>query len=118
MIVGPYANQKIQDVKKKIQTEMIEKKEAKLYQEPEKTIISRSNDECVVALCDQWYLDYADETWKEKAREALKKLETYNDETRRNFEATLDWLQGHACSRSYGLGKKRERVSSVKIKLS
>lgn len=23
--------------------------------EPEKKVISRSGDECVVALCDQWY---------------------------------------------------------------
>ena len=29
----------------------------------------------------------------------------YSDETRRNFEATLDWMQEHACSRSYGLGE-------------
>ena len=25
------------------------------YYEPEDTIISRSGEECVVALCDQWY---------------------------------------------------------------
>ena len=24
----------------------------------------RSKDECVVALCDQWYLDYGDKDWK------------------------------------------------------
>ena len=29
----------------------------------------------------------------------------YAEETRRNFEATLDWIQEHACSRSYGLGE-------------
>uniref|UniRef100_A0A3Q1I670 Leucine--tRNA ligase, cytoplasmic n=1 Tax=Anabas testudineus TaxID=64144 RepID=A0A3Q1I670_ANATE len=28
------------------------------------------------------------------------------EETRRNFEATLDWLQEHACSRTYGLGTR------------
>lgn len=27
------------------------------------------------------------------------------EETRRNFEATLAWLQEHACSRTYGLGE-------------
>lgn len=32
--------------------------EAVKYMEPEKTVISRSNDECVVALCDQWYVLY------------------------------------------------------------
>jgi len=29
----------------------------------------------------------------------------YSPETTRNFEGTLDWLQEHACSRLYGLGK-------------
>lgn len=106
LIVGPYAGQKVQDVKKKIQSEMVEAKQARIYQEPEKTVISRSGDECVVALCDQWYLDYGNEEWKNKAREALKTIETYHEEARRNFEATLDWLEGHACSRSYGLGTK------------
>lgn len=106
LIVGPYKDSKVQDVKKKIQTEMIESKQARIYQEPEKTVISRSGDECVVALCDQWYLDYGNEAWKSQVREALKKVETYHDESRRNFEATLDWLEGHACSRSYGLGTK------------
>jgi len=30
--------------------------EAVVYMEPERRIISRSADECVVALCDQWYV--------------------------------------------------------------
>ena len=33
---------------------MVKNKEAVLYQEPEKTVISCSGDKCVVALCDQW----------------------------------------------------------------
>ena len=33
-------------------------------------------------------------------------MSTFHDETRRNFEATLDWLHEHACSRSFGLGTK------------
>jgi len=32
-------------------------------------------------------------------------METYSDDVRKNFEATLDWLHEHACSRSYGLGE-------------
>ena len=31
-------------------------KEAVIYMEPEKQVISRSGDECVVALCDQWWV--------------------------------------------------------------
>jgi leucyl-tRNA synthetase len=66
----------------------------------------RSGDECVVALCDQWYLDYGDEVWKERARKALEGMDLYHDEVRKNFEATFDWIKEHACSRTYGLGTK------------
>ena len=54
MKIGEFSGQKVQDVKKLVQTQMINKKEAVKYMEPEKQVISRSADECVVALCDQW----------------------------------------------------------------
>lgn len=73
--------------------------------EPEKQVMSRSSDECVVALCDQWlvfliarrnfllslclslisflinsstprYLDYGEENWKKQTSQCLKNLET------------------------------------------
>ena len=129
LLVGPHKGKKVQDVKKVIQKEMIEAAQAVIYMEPEKTIISRfvfvslffffcrvllirkywtcrSGDECVVALCDQWYLDYGKGIWRERTTEALAKTETYHDEVRKNFTATLDWLKEHACSRTYGLGTK------------
>ena len=34
-----------------------------LYSEPERQVISRSGDECVVALTDQWYLNYGEPSW-------------------------------------------------------
>ena len=54
MFVGDYKGEKVSQVKKKIQATLVKTKEAVLYQEPEKTVISRSGDKCVVALCDQW----------------------------------------------------------------
>lgn len=38
------------------------------------------------------------------SRSALKRLNTFSDETRNQFEHTLDWLRQWACSRTYGLG--------------
>ena len=55
MTVGICKGEKVQDSKKKVQGLMVANGEAVLYQEPEKTVISRSGDKCVVALCDQWY---------------------------------------------------------------
>lgn len=68
MLVGDFKGMKIQDVKKSLQKVLVDRNEAVTYYEPEKTIISRSGDECVVALCDQWYLDYGEDTWKKQAR--------------------------------------------------
>ena len=45
-------------VKKLIQAEMIQDGLACKYVEPEKKVMSRSNDECVVALCDQWLVNF------------------------------------------------------------
>uniref|UniRef100_H2ZCU7 leucine--tRNA ligase n=1 Tax=Ciona savignyi TaxID=51511 RepID=H2ZCU7_CIOSA len=103
LLVKGFEGQRVQDVKKTIQQQMVADGGAVIYMEPERKVMSRSGDECVVALCDQWYLDYGEEEWKGKAKQALDQLNTYCDETRRNFEATLDWLE-HACSRTYGLG--------------
>jgi len=106
MIVKGYEGRRVRDVKDEIKELIVRQGGAVLYQEPERKIMSRSGDECVVALCDQWYLNYGEDEWKEKTRLALKNIETFSDETRRNFEATLDWLKEHACSRTYGLGTR------------
>ncbi|GAB0086221.1 hypothetical protein DMENIID0001_002260 [Sergentomyia squamirostris] len=54
LLVGEFAGKKVQDVKKLVREQMIKAKQAEVYYEPEKTIMSRSGDVCVVALCDQW----------------------------------------------------------------
>ncbi len=77
-----------------------------MYCEPDGVVISRSNDECVVTLADQWYVDYGEASWKKQAEECLRKMETFGAETRNAFEKTLDWLGQWACSRSYGLGSR------------
>lgn len=50
------------------------------------------------------YLEYGEEKWKQGATKCLNSIETFSDDVRKNFHATLDWLHEHACSRSYGLG--------------
>ncbi|EFO88149.1 hypothetical protein CRE_06956 [Caenorhabditis remanei] len=43
---------------------------------------------------------------KAAAKKVLEPMRTFNDETRRSLETTVDWLHEYACSRSYGLGTK------------
>jgi len=54
MLVGDFKGEKVSQAKKKIQAFLVKNNKAVLYQEPEQTVISRSGDKCIVALCDQW----------------------------------------------------------------
>ncbi|SJX62163.1 probable CDC60-leucine--tRNA ligase, cytosolic [Sporisorium reilianum f. sp. reilianum] len=106
MLVGSYKGEPVQEAKNKVRDEMIKANLAFAYAEPEGKIISRSADECVVALCDQWYMDYGEESWKAKASKLIAQMNTFGPEVRNAFEGTIDWLKQWACARSYGLGSK------------
>ncbi|GMH30927.1 hypothetical protein Nepgr_032770 [Nepenthes gracilis] len=80
---------------------LIDGGQAIIYSEPEKRVMSRSGDECIVALTDQWYLTYGESEWKKLTEECLADMNLYSDETRHGFEHTLSWLNQWACSRSF-----------------
>ncbi|KAG5621935.1 hypothetical protein H5410_007153 [Solanum commersonii] len=52
MIVGEFAGMKVQEAKGLIRSNLLEMNQAVTYSEPEKKVMSRSGDECVVALTD------------------------------------------------------------------
>lgn len=107
LTVGPYKGQKVQDVKPIIRQELIAAGLAAPYFEPESKVIARSGDECVVALCDQWYLKYGDETWTKRVREHIEKdFNMFNDSALNNLSHAVGWLGDWACSRTFGLGTK------------
>ncbi|KAF8970605.1 hypothetical protein BDZ97DRAFT_1724807 [Flammula alnicola] len=104
MLVGEFKGESVQDAKPKVREAMINAGLAFAYAEPEGLVISRSADECVVALMDQWYLDYGEPAWKKQTEGLLARMNTHSQETRHAFEKTLDWLNKWACARTYGLG--------------
>lgn len=106
MLVGKYKGEKVEDAKPKVKADLIASGDAFAYNEPEGLVMSRSGDECIVSLEDQWYIDYGEETWKNQALECLADMETFSKETRHGFEAVLDWLKNWALTRTYGLGTK------------
>jgi leucyl-tRNA synthetase len=67
MLVGEFKGEPVQDAKNKVRASMIAQGVAFAYAEPEGLVISRSADECVVALMDQWYLDYGETKWRAEA---------------------------------------------------
>lgn len=106
MLIGDYKGEKVEKAKPLVRQDMIKAGVAFVYNEPEDLIMSRSGDECVIALCDQWYIDYGEAEWRAQTEECLASMNTFGDETRNGFEQCLAWLNQWACSRSFGLGTR------------
>ncbi|KAL2261951.1 hypothetical protein VTK26DRAFT_2908 [Humicola hyalothermophila] len=111
MKVGDFKGEKVEVAKPKVRAQLIKSGEAFAYSEPENKVVSRSGDECTVALLDQWYLDYGEDSWRHLAFDYVdnkdgKGLETYSPDTQHAFKGVLDWLRQWACARTYGLGSK------------
>ncbi|OAG29044.1 leucyl-tRNA synthetase [Nematocida displodere] len=75
------------------------------YFEPSSAVISRSGAECIVALVDQWHINYGEETWRKQAQECVNSMDLAED-TKEALNSGLAWLSKWACSRSYGLGTR------------
>jgi hypothetical protein len=56
--------------------------------------MSRSGDECVVALTDQWYLVYGEEEWQTVTGQCLAQMELYGEEAKHAFQHCLGASRG------------------------
>ena len=67
----------------------------------------RCGAECVVKLLsNQWFLDYSNKDWKQKAHNCFEGMNILPNEIRSEFSKVLDWLRERACARQHGLGTK------------
>lgn len=113
MVTGEFSGRPVQEAKGLIQKQLVDSGDAFHYAEPDGLVISRSQDVCVAAHLDQWYLNYGtaesggDGEWCEQVLKHVRGgLNTFSTETKRQFESTLGWLSQWACARSFGLGTK------------
>lgn len=104
MIAGPFTGKRVPEAKVLMLKMMLEKDECVTYYEPMAQVMSRSGDECIVALCDQWYLEYGKEEWKAAVRAHLSKMNMHAQGVLNGFEESLNWLSDWPCSRTFGLG--------------
>ncbi|MDI6820360.1 MAG: leucine--tRNA ligase [Candidatus Hodarchaeaceae archaeon] len=76
-----------------------------MYEFSAKPVTCRCGTRCTVKVVeDQWFLNYADGAWKEKARKCLERMHLVPPETRAQFEHTIEWLHEWPCTRSIGMG--------------
>ena len=113
MIVGECTGKSVQEAKELIRKKLIDAGDGFPYSEPDGLVISRSGDECVSALLDQWFLAYgeAGPDWRDQVlghvnNEDGEGFNAYNGEALNSLQKTLSWLNQWAVTRQFGLGTK------------
>jgi leucyl-tRNA synthetase len=122
MVYGDFSGKPVEEAKNLVRKQLIDAGDAFPYAEPDGKVISRSGDDCVAALLDQWYMNYGtaanggDGEWAEKVRSHIEgELNLYYPEAKNQFLRVVDWLSIWACARSYGLGTKVPWDPSVMV---
>lgn len=104
-ITGKYSGLKVSRAKNRLIEDFINANIADRMYELMEKVVCRCGTSCIVKILrDQWFLNYSDEGWKKRVREALAKMEIYPPEARASFENTIDWLEDKACARKTGMG--------------
>ena len=103
-----FAGKKISEAKDEIKEWITEIENADILLELTNSPVKcRCGAECVVKLLsNQWFLDYSNKDWKNKAHGCFEKMNIFPNEIRPEFDQVLDWLRERACARQHGLGTK------------
>ncbi|KAF1852184.1 leucyl-tRNA synthetase [Cucurbitaria berberidis CBS 394.84] len=122
MLYGDFTGKPVEEAKNLVRKQLVDAGYAFPYAEPDGKVMSRSGDDCVAALLDQWYMNYGtaenggDGEWAEKVRAHIEgDLNLYYPEAKNQFLRVVDWLSNWACARSYGLGTKVPWDPSVMV---
>ncbi|KAF2639110.1 leucyl-tRNA synthetase [Massarina eburnea CBS 473.64] len=121
MIYGDFKGKKVEEAKNLVRKQLIDAGLAFPYAEPDGKVISRSGDECVAGLLDQWFMNYGtaenggDGAWAQQVLDQIEGMQLYYPEAKRAFVQVVAWLGNWACARSYGLGTKVPWDDSVMV---
>ncbi len=55
---------------------------------------------------DQWFIDYANDEWKERAKKCLSEMIIVPKQRKKDLEYAINWLHEKACTREHGFGTK------------
>lgn len=105
---GQFAGKKVADAKDAVKDWLIKERFADILLElTNAPVRCRCGAECVVKILNnQWFLNYSDKAWKEKATKCLDDMSVLPQEIRPEFNYVIGWLRERACARQHGLGTK------------
>ncbi|MFB6251720.1 MAG: leucine--tRNA ligase [Halobellus sp.] len=101
---GEFAGEVVEDVRDRFREAHREEGAFGTMQEFSEEVVCRCGGDVVVAEQDTWFLRYNDEDWKRAAHDAVAEMEAIPENTRGEYDHTIDWLNEWPCIRNYGLG--------------
>ncbi|MBI4176645.1 MAG: leucine--tRNA ligase [Candidatus Aenigmarchaeota archaeon] len=106
--VGRFSGVAIKDIKNKVKDWLkMEGKALDFFESETPGLLCRDGGRVVVkTIKDQWFIDYGNAQWKEKAAKCLAKMKLIPAEYRGHFEHTIGWLHERAAARKRGLGTR------------
>jgi leucyl-tRNA synthetase len=113
MVIGECTGLPVEKAKEIIRKKLIDAGDGFSYSEPDGLVISRSGDECVSALLDQYFITYgdADPAWRKEVLAHVRGedgegFNAYSLEGSNSIQKTLSWMNQWAVTRQFGLGTK------------
>ncbi|WP_129114437.1 leucine--tRNA ligase [Halegenticoccus tardaugens] len=103
---GEYAGEVVEDVRDRFREDHRESGAFDSMYEFSEEVVCRCGGDVEVAEQDTWFLRYDDEAWKAKAHEVVSRMDAIPENTRGEYDHTVDWLNEWPCIRNYGLGTR------------
>jgi len=105
---GEFAGKKVSEAKDGIKEWLESKKYSDILLElTNAPVHCRCGAECVVKiLTNQWFLNYGDKDWKDKATKCFDGMGILPNEIVSEFHYVVGWLRERACARQHGMGTK------------
>jgi len=103
---GDFAGEVVADVRERFREHHRETGAFDRMYEYTEEVVCRCGGDVEVSVQDTWFIRYNDEDWQEKAREVVEGMDAIPENTRKQYDDTIDWLEEWPCIRNYGLGTR------------
>ena len=103
---GEFAGEVVEDVRGQYRDTHRDSGAFDTMREFSEEVVCRCGGDVVVSEQDTWFLRYNDEAWTAKAHDAVSRMEAIPENTRGEYDHTIDWLNEWPCIRNYGLGTR------------
>ncbi|WP_247003117.1 leucine--tRNA ligase [Halosolutus gelatinilyticus] len=103
---GEFAGEVIEDVRDELESHFRQVGDFDAMYDFAEEVVCRCGGDVEVSEQETWFLRYNDDDWREKARRAVANLDAIPENTREQYDHTIDWLEEWPCIRNYGLGTR------------